>query len=62
MLRVAPTVMHYIFKVHDEIGHYRFVNFDLLVPKVPGPLDQSPLGIQFDSEYEILLFLHGPSH
>ena len=62
MLRVALTVWHYIFKVSDEIGHCRFVNFDLLVPKVPGPLDQSPLGIQFDSEYEILLFLHGPSH
>ena len=61
MLRVAPTVWHCIFKVHDEIGHYRFVNFDLLVPKVPGPLDQSPLGIQFDSGYESLLFLHGPS-
>ena len=56
MLRVAPTVWHYILKVSDEIGHCRFVNFDLLVPKVPGPLDQSPLGIQFDSEYESLLF------
>ena len=35
--------------------------FDLLVPKVPGPLELSPLGIQFDSGYESLLFLHGPS-
>ena len=61
MLRVALTVWHYILKVSDEIGHCRFVNFDLLVPNVPGPLEQSPLGIQFDSEYESLLFLHGPS-
>ena len=35
--------------------------FDLLVPKVPGPLDLSLLGLQFDSEYESLLFLHGRS-
>ena len=59
MLRVALTVWHYILKVSDEIGHCRFVNFDLLVPKVPGPLDQSPLGIQFDSEHKSLLFCMG---
>ena len=61
MLGVALTVWHYILKVPDEIGHCRFVNFDRLVPKVHGPLEISPLGIQFDSGYEILLFLHGPS-
>ena len=48
MLRVALTVWHYFLKVPDEIEHCRFVHFDLSVQKVPGPLDQSPLGIQFD--------------
>ena len=61
MLRVSPSVWHYFLKVSDEIGHCRFVHFDLLVPQVPGPLDQSPPGIQLDSGYESLLFLHGPS-
>ena len=37
MLRVALAVWHYILKVPDEIGRCRFVNFDLLVPKVSGP-------------------------
>ena len=38
----------YFFKVPDEIELRRFVHFDLSVQKVPGPLDQSPLGFQFD--------------
>ena len=53
MLGVALTVWHYILKVSDKIGHCRFVNFDLLVPKVPGPLDQSPL-----SASQLLLSLY----
>ena len=61
MLRVALTAWHYILKVSDEIGHCRLVHFELVVPKVPGPLDQSLLGIQLDSENESLLFLLFPS-
>ena len=48
MLRVSTTVWHYFLKVSDEIEQCRFVHFDLSVQKVPGPMDQCPLWIQFD--------------